>query len=298
MTSIPSLQPSEIRRPPVPAILDLEQMDDNVFRGLAHVVTPRIYGGQALGQSLVAAGRTVPTDRSVHSLHAHFLRPGSSDHPIDYHVERVRDGGSFTTRSVEAIQDGKLILVATASFQRPENGLEHQDLFSDPAIPPEQLPRLEDSVSAADLNGMYSWLPTMLKKIGVEFRFPETYPRLANLRGETRPPLQRAWIRTPQPLDNDALVQAAGFAYSSDLFLLSAALPPHGRTVESPGVQVASLDHTVWFHRPFRSDEWHLYEQHGYQMGGGRGTSRGSLFDRKGILVASTAQEGLLRLRE
>ena len=289
--------PTDVRRPPVPAILELERVDDDVFRGLSHVDTPRIYGGQALGQSLVAAGRTTPSDRAAHSLHGHFLRPGRSDQPIDYRVDRIRDGGSFTTRQVRAIQDDELIFLATASFQRPEDGPEHQDVVSHPARPPEQLPRLEDIVPNTEVDE-YSWLPTLLQKIGVEFRFPEEYPRLANLRGETRPPLQRAWIKTPQLLDDDPLVQAAGFAYSSDLFLLSAALPPHTRTVESPDLQLASLDHTVWLHRPFRSDEWHLYEQNGYRMAGGRGISRGLLYDRGGTLVASTVQEGLLRFRE
>jgi acyl-CoA thioesterase-2 len=288
---------TNIVRPPVKSILALEKLEENIFRGHSYVDTPRIYGGQALGQSLVAAGRTAPPDRSAHSLHGHFLRPGRSDRPIDYHVERLRDGGSFTTRHVRAMQDGLPIFVATASFQRTEKSLGHQDLVSEPALPPEHLPRLEDSVDTA-VSDEYGWLPTLVKKIGVEFRFPEEYPRMANLRGETRPPRQRAWIRTPRRLDDSPLVHAAGFAYCSDLFLLSATLPPHGRHVESPGLQLASLDHTVWLHEPFRADEWHLYEQHGYRMGGSRGMSRGLLFDRDGNLLASTAQEGLLRFRD
>src|SRR5690606_29769103 len=142
----------------------------------------------------------------------------------------------------------------------------------------EELPRLEDSLSEEELSEA-TWLPPLLTNIGVEFRFPEEYPRLVNRRGESRPPRQRAWIRTPERLGDDILVHAAGFAYCSDLCLLSAAGPPHGRDIDTPGLQVASLDHTVWWHAPFRADEWHLYEQHGYRMGGGRGLSRGYLFD-------------------
>ncbi|MGN5238548.1 acyl-CoA thioesterase [Rhodococcus sp. SJ-3] len=287
---------ANIPRPPVRRILTLESAGDDVFRGESNIAAPRIYGGQALGQSLAAAGLTVDSDRQAHSLHGHFIHPGRSDVPVEYHVERLRDGGSFTTRNVRAVQGDRTIFVATASFQRPEAGLEHQQPMSEPAIPPEQLPQFEDSMSTLEL-GEAGWLLPLLSNIGVEFRFPEEYPRLANRRGEVRPPRQRAWVRTPEPLGDDALTQAAGFAYCSDLFLLSAALPPHGRHIDSPGLQLASLDHTVWFHTPFRADEWHLYEQEGSWMGNGRGLSRGHLFDREGNLVASTAQEGLLRFR-
>ncbi|MBF4479315.1 acyl-CoA thioesterase-2 [Rhodococcus rhodochrous J3] len=288
---------ASIPRPPVGQILSLENVGYDAFRGSAYTQAPRIYGGQALGQSLVAAGLTVDRDRQVHSLHGHFVHPGRSDTPVNYHVERLRDGGSFTTRQVRAVQNDRTIFLATASFQRPEKGLEHQTPVSAPATPPEELPRLEDSLSEEELSEA-TWLLPLLTNIGVEFRFPEEYPRLANRRGESRPPRQRAWIRTPERLGDDILVHAAGFAYCSDLFLLSAALPPHGRHIDTPGLQLASLDHTVWWHAPFRADEWHLYEQHGYRMGGGRGLSRGYLFDRDGNLLASTAQEGLLRFRD
>lgn len=288
---------ASIPRPPVAEILSLEDVGTDVFRGTAHTAAPRIYGGQALGQSLVAAGLTVDRDRHVHSLHGHFVHPGRPDAPVDYHVERLRDGGSFTTRQVRAVQADRTIFLATASFQRPEKGLEHQTPTSVPATPPEQLPRFEDSLNDEELSEA-AWLPHLLSNIAVDFRFPEEYPRLANRRGEARPPRQRAWIRTPEALSDDPLVQAAGFAYCSDLFLLSATLPPHVQHIDTPGLQLASLDHTIWWHAPFRADEWHLYEQHGYRMSGGRGLSRGYLFDRNGNLLASTMQEGLLRFRD
>lgn len=287
---------ASLHRPPVGEILSLQRFDGDVFRGAAHTRARRIYGGQTLGQALVAAGRTVERDHQPHSLHAHFIHPGRSDLPIDYLVERVRDGGSFTTRQVRAVQDDRTIALATASFQRDEHGLAHQDMTAAPGPAPEDLPRFEDSLSTSDL-GDAEWLRRLLVNVGVEFRFPDEYPRVANRRGERLPPRQRAWIRTPETLGDEPLVQAAGFAYCSDLFLLSAALPPHARHIDTPGLKLASLDHTVWLHAPFRADEWHLYEQHGYWMGGGRGISKGRLYDRGGTLVASTMQEGLLRFR-
>ena len=287
---------ASIPRPPVGRILTLEEIGEDVFRGTAHTSAPRIYGGQALGQSLLAAGLTVSPDRPPHSLHGHFVHPGRPDGPVDYHVERVRDGGSFATRQVRALQEGRTIFLATVSFQRPEGGPEHQLPLSAPAIPPEELPAPHEDPSLVDADGA-GWLRPLLDGIGVDFRFPEEYPRLANRRGQARPPRQRAWIRTPERLGDDPLLHAAAFAYCSDLFLLSATLPPHARHVDTPGLQLASLDHTVWLHAPFRADEWHLYEQHGHRMGGGRGLSYGYLFDRAGRLVASTTQEGLLRFR-
>ncbi|MGC5255698.1 acyl-CoA thioesterase [Gordonia sp. DT218] len=285
-----------IDRPPVRDILSVRPSGPDTFRGDSYTRARRVYGGQTLGQAMTAAGRTVHNDHRPHSLHGHFIHPGRSDMPVDYTVERIRDGGRFTTRQVRGIQGDRTILIATASFQRIEHGLEHQDTTATPVPTPEALPRFEDSVSPPDL-GDARWLHRLLSSVGVEFRFPEEYPRLANRRGEPRPPVQRAWIRTSEALDDDPLTHAAGFSYCSDLFLLSAALPPHARHIDTPGLQLASLDHAVWLHSPFRADEWHLYEQHGYWMGNGRGISSGRLFDRDGILLASTMQEGLLRFR-
>lgn len=297
MSTAPRAEPSILLvRPPVGDILTLRQVDENLFRGESHTRARRIYGGQTLGQALVAAGRTVEREHRPHSLHGHFIHPGRPDLPVDYLVERVRDGGSFTTRLVRAVQNDRTLALATVSFQRDEHGPTHQDTATAPAPPPEDLPRFEDSLGADNL-GDTQWLNRLLINVGVEFRFPEEYPRIANRRGESLPPRQRAWIRTPVRLGDDPLTHAAGFAYCSDLFLLSAALPPHARHIDTPGLKLASLDHTVWLHAPFRSDEWHLYEQHGYWMGGGRGISRGRLYDRSGTLLASTMQEGLLRFR-
>lgn len=265
-----------------------------MFRGHAYSAASRIYGGQALGQSLLAASHTVDRERPVHSMHGSFIQPGQTDEPVEYHVERIRDGGSFSTRVVHAQQLGRTIYVANISFHKREEGLGHQTQVVTTATEPEQLPLLRAGLSDEE-PGELDWLRTMRSNIGVEFLFPEEYPRLANRRGETRPPRQRAWIRTDEALGDDPRVHAAGFAYSSDLFLLSAVLPPTGRHIDTPGLQLATLNHTIWFHEPFRADDWQLYEQEGLWMGGGRGMSRGSLFDRNGALLATTAQEGLLR---
>ncbi|WP_084530372.1 acyl-CoA thioesterase [Nocardia miyunensis] len=282
-------------RPPLGRILDLEQVDADLYLGRSYNdAALRIYGGQAVGQALIAAGRTVTQERRAHSLHGHFIHPGNPREPVLYHVERVRDGGSFTTRSVRATQGGVTIFLLTASFQRPERGFSHQALET-AAPAPEELPEFDDSVDPVYL-AEADWLPHLRANIAVDFRFPEEYPRIANARGESRPPRQRAWVRTSTRLAKDHLTQAAGFAYTSDLFLLSSALPPHAVTIDEPGMQLASLDHSVWLHEDFRADEWHLYEQEGLWTGGGRGLARGHLYNRNGVLVASTMQEGLLRL--
>jgi acyl-CoA thioesterase-2 len=287
---------AEVRRPPLARILELDAVDENTYLGHSLVEATRIYGGQAVGQALTAAARTVPTDRPVHSIHGHFLHPGNPTVPVTYEVDRLRDGGSFTSRGVRAVQSGTPIFTSTASFQRVEGGLRHHVRRSEPARQPEDLPEFEDSLTEEDL-ARAVWLPHLRSNVAVDFRFPEEYPRVANTRGEPRPPNQRAWIRASEPLGDDPVIHTAAFAYLSDLFLLSSALPPHTVTIENPRLQLASLDHTIWFHEQFRIDEWHLYEQEGSWMGHGRGLCRGYLYNRSGTLVASTTQEGLLRLR-
>ncbi|WP_084505327.1 acyl-CoA thioesterase [Nocardia harenae] len=291
-----AIDPAPGPHPPLPRILDLEEIDTDLFLGRTHNdEAVRIFGGQAVAQALVAAGRTVPPERRAHSLHGYFIHPGNPRAPVVFHVERVRDGGSFTTRTVRATQRGVAVFVLTASFHRPEPGFSHQ-LTRSTALPPEELPAFEDSIPPDHVDHT-AWLPLMRANIAIDFRFPEEYPRVAIARGESRPPRQRAWVRTLDRLPDDPLTQAAGFAYVSDMFLLSSTLSPHGITVDDPRLQHASLDHAIWLHQEFRSDEWHLYEQEGVWTGGGRGLARGHLYDRDGVLVASTTQEGLLRLR-
>ncbi|AFR49439.1 acyl-CoA thioesterase [Gordonia sp. KTR9] len=283
-------------RPPLRQVLDLEQIDSDTSLGHSFVEASRIYGGQAVGQAVVAAARTAPADRPVHSVHGSFLHPGDPSVPVQYNVNRLRDGGSFTTRGVLAEQSDRPIFTATVSFQRVEGGLTHQVPVSAPARSPEDLPEFDDSLTAEDAAAV-PWLSHLRGNVAADFKFPEEYPRLANARGESRPPVQRAWIRASEPLGDDPVVHAAAFAYLSDLFLLSSALSPHTVTIEDDRLQLASLDHTVWFHEQFRIDEWRLYEQEGSWMGHGRGLCRGHLYDRNGLLLASTSQEGLLRLR-
>jgi len=298
MTTIPASEdPPHGPRPPLGRILDLEEVDTDLYVGHSYNDTAkRIYGGQVVGQALIAAGRTVEPERGAHSLYGHFIHPGDPQNPVLYQVEKVRDGGSFTTRSVRATQGGVTIFLLTASFQRAERGFSHQAVETT-APPPEKVPSFEASVPPEYLDRA-EWLPHLHANVAVDFRFPEEYPRIANSRGESRPPRQRSWVRTTSRLAEDPLIQAAGFAYTSDLFLLSSTLPPHAITIDEPGMQLASLDHSVWLHEDFRSDEWHLYEQEGVWTGGGRGLARGHLYDRDGTLVASTMQEGLLRLRK
>ncbi|MGV9865521.1 acyl-CoA thioesterase [Rhodococcus koreensis] len=280
------------------AILALERIAPDRFTGRAHTATPgRIFGGQAFGQALVAAGRTVPDDRRPHSAHGHFLVAGDESRPVDYVVDSVRDGGSFSTRTVHALQDGREIFRLTASFHRDEAGPRHQVPTMRSLPTPDPAATVEETLSPADLDAALPWLAHLKNSLAVEFRFADEFPRFAVKRGETPPPRQRLWIRTPEPLGGDPLVHAAAFGYMSDMFLMASALPPHGLTFDDGRVILASLDHTVWLHSAFRADEWHLYEQEGLWTGGGRGLARGHLFDSGGTLVATTMQEGLLRMR-
>jgi acyl-CoA thioesterase-2 len=275
------------------ALLDLERLETNLFRGNSpQVGWQRVFGGQVIGQALVAACRTVE-GRAPHSLHAYFLLPGDPSVPIIYEVERLRDGGSFSTRRVKAIQHGSAIFTLSASFHREEPGLAHQTAM--PAVPaPEELP--DETMMR---NNMLPSMPDAVRRYfererPIELR-PVEFTRYVT--GEPRPPVFHLWIRATGPLPGDPAIHQCVLAYASDMTLLDTTLIAHGRTVFQRDIQAASLDHALWFHAPFRADEWLLYAQDSPFSGGARGFSRGSIYTRDGTLVASVAQEGLIRLR-
>jgi len=267
-------------------LLDLEKVEENIFRG----ATPddrsqRVFGGQVLAQALVAASRTAPPERLCHSLHAYFLRAGDPAAPILYEVDRSRDGGSFSVRRVVAIQHGEQIFVLASSFQKPENGFEHQSAMPD-VPPPESLSDAYPEGDASVLRGLWRSRP---------FEFRPIEPREFGDR-PARGALDHIWFRVSQKLEGPAMLHQAFLAFVSDMSLLDTALLPHGKGIFS-NVQVASLDHAMWFHRPFRVDDWLLYSQDSPNAHGARGFSRGLIYTRCGILVASVAQEGLIRPR-
>jgi acyl-CoA thioesterase-2 len=275
-------------------LLDLEQLDQHLFRGHSRQpTTTRVFGGQVAAQALVAAGRTVLDGRPVHSLHAYFLRPGNSADPIVYRVEDVRDGRNLTTRRVVATQDGEAVFVLAASFHRPEEGLRHQTLESEP-FSAGDVPPPERTIDMAD-DATRTWLGAVAQLFPLDIRFLDEPIRVAVGRGERPEPRQRFLVRSSAPLPDDPLVHVCAAAYVSDLFLLSTSLPPHGLLMGDPAVRAASLDHAMWFHRPFRADEWLLYEMEGTWAGGGRALCRGTLFDARGEMLASVVQEGMIR---
>jgi acyl-CoA thioesterase II len=278
-------------------ILDLEKIEVWTYRGYSwQAGSTRVFGGQVAGQALVAAGRTVPDDRQVHSLHAYFLRPGDTGAPLVYAVEPVRDGGSFSTRRVLGIQHGEVVFSLSASFGVAADGLAHQHVTVD-APGPDESPDADTVIARAD-PGTQAWYADFRRRIPVEVRLPEGLGRIATVRGQTNPPRQRIWVRSGQPLPDDPLVHVCAVTYVSDLFLLAAALLPHGVVVGDPEIAVASLDHAVWFHAPFRADQWLLYEQASSWAGSGRALCQGMLFDQAGTLVASVMQEGMIRSRK
>jgi acyl-CoA thioesterase-2 len=275
------------------SILDLEQLEVNLFRGLSpQVGWQRVFGGQVIGQALVAACRTVE-GRAAHSLHAYFLRAGDPTVPTIYEVDRIRDGGSFSTRRVVAIQHGQAIFSMAASFHKDEPGLQHQMKMPD-VPPPESLP------SEAELKEqLIDRLPEPVKAYWQHERPIEIRPIDLSryLSPENRAPSQQVWIKATGRLGDDLALHQCVLAYASDFTLLDTALIAHGRFVFDPRLMLASLDHAIWFHRSFRADEWLLYVQDSPSSGAGRAFCRGTLFTRKGELVASTAQEGLVRER-
>lgn len=276
------------------AQLDLEPIEENLFRGQSQDLGwGRVFGGQVLAQALQAAERTVPEGRSCHSFHAYFLRPGDVDRPIVYTVDRIRDGGSFTTRRVVAVQHGKAILNLSASFQIEESGLSHQDAMPD-TVDPDGLPGEE--ILAREVAHL---LPEGLRKRAISARPIEI--RVVNpqnpIKPDVRPPTKQVWFKANGTLPDDPRLHRHLLAYSSDFHFLGTAFHPHGVSWLTPGFQVASLDHVMYFHRPFRMDEWLLYDIDSPSAHGARGLVRGRVFTRDGVLVASTMQEGLIRDR-
>jgi acyl-CoA thioesterase-2 len=278
------------------ALLDLEKIEENVFRGVSPPERmQRVFGGQVLAQALVAAMRTVPDERACHSFHAYFLRPGDPRVPILYEVDRSRDGSSFSVRRVVAIQHGAQIFVLAASFQKAESGYEHQARM--PVVPePESLEDdqqvlLRDSALAP---AMREWVaqerPFETRAVLGRGPFDSAGDRPA------RPAIDHIWLRTRGSLADDPNLHRVLLAFVSDMSLLDTALLPHGKSIFSR-VQVASLDHAMWFHRPFRADDWLLYVQDSPSASGARGFNRGAIYTRQRILVASVNQEGLIRPR-
>jgi acyl-CoA thioesterase-2 len=275
-------------------LLDLEPIEVNIFRG----VSPdegwqRVYGGQVIGQALVAASRTVEDQsRMAHSLHGYFLRPGDTTIPILYEVDRIRDGKSFTTRRVVATQRGRAIFSMSVSFQVIEDGLEHQ--FEMPVVKqPENCP------TQLELNQQYADdIPEAYKKRShspqpIEMRFAEP---LNQFKPVKMTPYQNTWIKAVDTMPHDPRLNQCLLAYASDMTLIDTATRPHGISWANEKFQVASLDHAMWFHQSFKIDDWLLYSQDSPFSGGGRGLSRGAFYNQEGALIASVAQEGLIRL--
>jgi acyl-CoA thioesterase-2 len=271
--------------------LTLERLEDNLYRGNSRDIgSPNVYGGQVLGQALFAASQTVE-GRDAHSLHGYFLRPGDKTLPVDYAVDRIRDGRSYTTRRVVAIQRGKPIFNMSASFKIREEGLEHQSAM--PEVPgPDGLPNMTELGKQALAD-----IPDKLERFlqwqrPIEFR-PVKPVHL--LHPEPQPPSREIWIKAESALPDDPAMHKVILAYASDYSLLGTSLLPHGLTFTQGKLRAASLDHAMWFHRDFRMDEWLLYSMASPNMSHGRGFSRGQLFTRTGRLVASVAQEGMIR---
>jgi acyl-CoA thioesterase-2 len=280
----------------VPELLDilaLERLEFDLYRGRQpDTALQRVFGGQVAAQALFAACQTVEDDVVVHSLHSYFLRPGDTSIPIVYDVERIRDGKSFSTRRVVARQHGKSIFYLTASFHVDEVGFDHQDAM--PEVPaPEDCPSLGDlyrkvTGRADDDSWEREWA-------ALDVRYAADSRPDGSLAGPDQPARTQIWLRAAGSVPDDVVLNTCVLTYASDLTLLGVALVPHGLLIGSRQIQPASLDHSMWFHRPFRADEWMLYDQHSPSASGGRGFATGRVFSRTGTLIASVAQEGLIR---
>jgi acyl-CoA thioesterase-2 len=272
------------------ALLDLEQIEVNLFRGVSPDESRiRVFGGQVAGQALVAATRTVEPGRAVHSLHAYFLRPGDPTHPILYDVDRIRDGKSFSTRRVVAVQNGRAIFNLQASFHIPETGLDHQLQAPLDVPPPESLPDFKERM--APLREQLGSIIDRPRPIDLRY---VTVDPLA--RGGVSAESQQVWMRADGTLPDDPTLHACVVTYASDMTLLDTALLPFGLAWDTPGVQMASLDHAMWFHRPFRADEWLLYVQSAVSTHGSRGLAEGKIYTADGQLAVTVTQEGLVRV--
>lgn len=272
-------------------LLDLLPVGNDHFSGNSQDLGfPAVFGGQVLGQALMAASRTVE-ERLAHSLHAYFLRPGNPLEPIDYEVHRVRDGGSFSTRRILAKQSGKEILTAIVSFQVAEEGFDHQ-------IDMPEAPGYETLATELDeRRKLEAYMPERSRERLLQERSIEIRPVAPTdpLKPVSRPPHRQQWLRAQGELPDDPVLHRCLLAYASDFGLLATSLNPHGCTFMDPSMQVASLDHAIWFHREFRMDDWLLYDMDSPSASHGRGFNRGNIFNRQGVLVASTAQEALIR---
>ncbi|MFE5967906.1 acyl-CoA thioesterase [Streptomyces sp. NPDC056463] len=274
-------------------LLDLERIEQDIFRGQSRPsIVPRVFGGQVAAQALVAAGRTVPEDRPAHSLHAYFLRAGDPGAPIVYNVDRIRDGRSFTTRRVVAVQHGQPIFHLSASFQTYEEGLDHQ--YDRPAAPnPESLPTPAEMLPRHLPREVADRL--IEARAAVDLRYADTPPWGSV--GEPREPRSQVWFRTNGKLADDPLLHVVLATYVSDMTLLDSILLAHGRGGWAVGDVVgASLDHAMWFHRPFRADEWLLYDQESPSASGGRGLGQARIYTQDGRLAISVIQEGVVRV--
>ncbi|MEO8224200.1 MAG: acyl-CoA thioesterase II [Gammaproteobacteria bacterium] len=274
------------------ALLDLEPIEKNIFRGQSRDIgTPQVFGGQVLGQALAAASRTVD-DRAVHSLHAYFLKRGDVQAPIIYEVDRARDGGTFSNRRVVAIQHGEQIFNMTASFQTAESGLEHQVAM--PQVPPPASLKNMETL-AREFAGE---LPERMKRFlswerPIDVRPVDPHQFLFR---DSRVPVKQLWMKTVEGLPADSFLHQALLAYISDYELIGTVTLPHGLHASRDGLQLASLDHAMWFHRPVRVDEWLLFALDSPAAAGGRGLARGYVFNEAGALIATLAQEGLIRV--
>ncbi|CNB72698.1 acyl-CoA thioesterase II [Yersinia intermedia] len=274
-------------------LLFLEKIEEGIFRGQSEDLGLRqVFGGQVVGQAIYAAKQTVPAERAVHSFHSYFLRPGDSSKPIIYDVETLRDGNSFSARRVSAIQNGKPIFYMTASFQSPEEGFEHQNTMPD-APPPEGL--MSETEIARQFTQM---IPEKVREKFIGHQPIEMRPvKFHNpLQGSVEEPNRYVWFRANGTMPDDLQVHQYLLGYASDFNFLPTALQPHGIGFLEPGVQIATIDHSMWFHRPFRLDDWLLYAVESTSASGARGFVRGQIYSREGILVASTVQEGVIRM--